>query len=209
MAKSKNGKMVSNLDGVNADLKASFESVLNLEAELKAYELAVSMLNLKKISVRGLKATIEASLEIGSMPTIKPTTAQYFLVSSQVRALSGGVEHSLKDILNTTIQAKRAFGKDFQVKLAEAISFEAFADSVPSQGERANAGRGKGEALVTADAVISFFIGSISELEDITPSDSAQWDKFLKVVGAMTKARANAVAGAKSRHASARVKANA
>jgi hypothetical protein len=191
---SKSGKATSNLDVVNVELKASFEAVLNLEAELSVYEKAVKMLEAGTISVRGLKATIEASMEKGALPTIKPSTAQYFVSSSKVRALEGGKSKALKDVLNVTIQAKRAFGKDFEAKVSEAETFAAFAKSVPSQGERAKAGRKseKPEALVTADAVVSFFIGAITELEDIAPKDAKQWEKFLGIVKSMSQAtRAN------------------
>jgi hypothetical protein len=192
MAKSKNGKVVSNLDGVNAELQASFEAVLNFEAELSVYEKAVKMLEAGAISVRGLKATIEASEAKGSLPTIKPSTAQYFVASSKVRSLEGGKAKALKDVLNVTIQAKRAFGKEFEAKVGEAESFEAFAKSVPSQGERAKAGRKAGEAVVTADSAVSLFIGLMADIEDITPRDSAQWEKFLNLVKKMSEAtRAN------------------
>ena len=71
-------KAVTSADVVNSDLCAQFEAVLNLEAELSVFERAVSMLNAGTISVRGLKATIEKAQEKGALPTIKPSTAQYF-----------------------------------------------------------------------------------------------------------------------------------
>lgn len=202
--KSKNGKVVSSLDVVNVRLQQDFEGVLNLEAEMKVYERAVGMLDSGEISVRGLKATIEAASEKGALPTIKPSTAQYFIASSKVRALEGGKGKALKDVINATIQAKRAFGKEFEAKVEEAGTFAELVRMTPSQGERAKAGRkpSKDEALITADAVVSFFVGSIRELEDLTPRDSKQWETFLGIVKTMSDAhqaskRANHPAGKK------------
>lgn len=176
--KAPKAKAVSSLDVVNADLKVQFESVVNLEAELSVFNKAVSMLNAGTISVRGLKATIEAAQEKGALPTIKPSTAQYFANTAKVRALKGGDSKALKDSLNATIQAKRAFGKDFESKLNEAESFAQFASSIPSQGERAKAGRKVAQKVeaVTADAVISLAFGLWKELDthDIKDIETAQ-----------------------------------
>ncbi len=54
-------KAVTSLDVVNPDLKASFEAVVNLEAEISVYEKAVSMLNAGSISVRGSVDRLTAS----------------------------------------------------------------------------------------------------------------------------------------------------
>lgn len=138
----KNAKVVSSLDVVNVSLKSVFESVVNLDAELSAYEQAVRMLKASEISVRGLVLTIEAANERGALPTIKPSTAQDFLRSSEVRSLAGGKDKPLKDILNATIQARKTWGaKEFDSMLSSG-EFSSFADLVkktPTQGERKNA----------------------------------------------------------------------
>lgn len=189
MAKSKSSKAVSNLDVVNADLKARFEGVVNLEAELAVYEKAVKMLEAGEISVRGLKATIEASMEKGSLPTIKPSTAQYFKLSASVRALAGGKDKPLKDVLNATIQAKRMFGKEAEAKIESAKSFAELVKATPKQGEKAKAKRkAEKSEMFTADAVMNHYIALVADLEDITPSDPEVWTKFLKVVESQRKA---------------------
>lgn len=190
MAKSKSGKAVSNLDVVNVDLKASFEAVVNLEAEVAVYEKAVNMLNAGAISVRGLKATIEAAQEKGALPTIKPSTAQYFVVSSKVRSLEGGKAKALKEVLNVAIQAKRAYGKEIESKIESAKSFSDFAKSIPSQGERAKAKRKSADKsdLFNADAVMAHYIALVADLEDIAPTDPDLWTKFLGVVESQRKA---------------------
>lgn len=192
-ATSKNGKAISSLDVVNIELKGQFESVVNLEAEISVFEVAVRMLNAGTISVRGLKATIESASEKGALPTIKPSTAQYFALAHEVRSLNGGKEKALKTVLNTTIQAKRAFGKETLSKIQGAKSFADFAGSVPSQGERAKAKR-KASAkvdLLTVDAYVSMFMG-VKELESLKVSDVEQWGKFLSLVKTISESnRAN------------------
>ena len=185
----KNGKAVSSLDGVNPALQNRFESVMNLEAEVSAYEEAVKMLKAGTISIRGVKATIEASMEKGSLPTIKPSSAQYFVISEQVRALAGGKEKPLKTVLNVATQAKRAFKKDTEKVISESKTFAEFAGKIPSQGERAKAGR-KTSAPVpvvdSVDAFVSFFLGA-TELTDFKVSNAEQWDKFINLVARISE----------------------
>lgn len=189
MNKGKNGKVSSSLDVINADLLAVFAGVVNgsLVAELVAYEKGVSMLRGGQISVRGLKMTIEEAIESGSLPTIKPSTAQDFLLSAQVRDLEGGKNKSLKDLLNATIQGRKSFGgaKDF-AKRIEAKEWKSFAELVkatPSQGERAKAGRKTSAPVVdSVDAFVSLFMGA-TDLTDFKVSNIEQWDKFINLVG--------------------------
>jgi len=165
---SKVSKAVQSVDVVNADLRASFEAVVNLEAEISVYEKAVSMLNAGSISVRGLKATIEAAQEKGSLPTIKPSTAQYFILSAKVRALSGGKDKALKDVLNATIQAKRAFGKSADEVISGSKSFAELVKATPKQGEKAKAEKATladvKAVLAHADGVVALALKSLREL---------------------------------------------
>jgi hypothetical protein len=187
MTKGKNGKVSSSLDVINADLLAVFAGVVNgsLVAELAAYEKGVSMLRGGQISVRGLKMTIEEAIESGSLPTIKPSTAQDFLLSAQVRDLEGGKNKSLKDLLNATIQGRKSFGgaKDF-AKRIEAKEWKTFAELVkatPSQGERAKAGRKTSPVAVDVDSYVSLFMGA-TECVDFKVSNIEQWEKFINLV---------------------------
>jgi hypothetical protein len=192
MAKSvKASKAVQSIDGINADLKASFEAVVNLEAELAVYEKAVSMLNAGTISVRGLKVTIESANERGALPTIKPSTAQDFLRSSVVRSLAGGKDKSLKDILNATIQARRSFGaKELDTRL-ESGEFKSFAELVkatPKQGEKAKAEKATladvKAVLAHADGVVALALKSLRELsgEEALIKDVASAKALIKVL---------------------------
>lgn len=161
-------KALTSLDVVNPDLKASFEAVVNLDAEIKVYEKAVSMLNAGTISVRGLKATIEAAQEKGALPTIKPSTAQYFVLSSKVRALAGGKDKPLKAILNATIQAKRAFKAEASERIEASASFAELVKATPKQGEKAKAERATladvKAVMATADGVVAFALNALREL---------------------------------------------
>lgn len=184
----KSGKVVSNLDVVNLDLKASFEAVVNLEAEISVYEKAVSMLNSGLISVRGLKATIEASMEKGALPTIKPSTAQYFAISSKVRGLEGAKSKALKEVLNTAIQAKRAFGKEAVEKIESAKTYAELVKSIPSQGERAKVARKSSAPVADVDGFVAFFLG-VRELEGeaLTIKNVENFEKFQACVKMITE----------------------
>ncbi len=181
-------KAVQSVDVVNADLKASFEAVVNLEAEISVYEKAVQMLNAGTISVRGLKATIEAAQEKGALPTIKPSTAQYFALSASVRSLAGGKDKPLKEILNATIQAKRAFKGDTAEKIASAKSFADLVKATPKQGEKAKAEKATladvKAVLATADGVIALALRTLRDLsgEEATVKDVATAKMLIKVL---------------------------
>lgn len=186
----KNGKVVSNLDVVNLDLKASFEAVVNLEAEIAVFEKAVSMINAGSISYRGVKATIEASMEKGALPTIKPSTAQYFVTASKVRSLEGGKSKALKEVLNVAIQAKRAFKRETESRIESAKSYAEFAKSIPSQGERAKAKR-KGsqvEPIADVDGFVALFLG-VRDLEGdaLTVKNVDNFEKFQACVKMITE----------------------
>lgn len=184
---SKSGKAVSSLDAVNVSLVKDFQAVLNFSGEVNVFEKALGMLKAGTISVRGLKATIEQASEAGSLPTIKASHAQYFLQAEQVRALSGGKDKALKDVLNATIQAKREFGKEFDKAIEGATSFADLVAKTPKQGEKAKAGRkaSSTEPLANMDAYISLFLGA-KDLADIRPTNEAQWVEFLAFVKAIS-----------------------
>ena len=100
------------------------------------------MLDEKKVGIRGIKASIEKANEIGALPTIKPSHAQDFLNARDLRAIEGGKDQTLKVLLNLAHQGRKHFnGKDGKMNLGEAIEFAQtfadFAESVPSQGEKA------------------------------------------------------------------------
>jgi hypothetical protein len=143
-----------------------------------------------RLSVRGLKATIEkVENDLGSAPTVKSTTAQYFEDSFKVEALEGGAEAPLKDILNGTIQAVRKLGgrgkngANFDDFLKGVKSFSGFMKKVEALPKKENASAPK-----TADSIMEAYVKAVSELENIAPSDPDIWTKFLAIVDAQRKA---------------------
>lgn len=136
MATTKNSKVTSNLDALNKPLAEALSASLNLKGELAWYDRATVLLTSGKISVRGMKATIEEAEKVGSAPTIRASHAQYLADSVAVRHLEGGHAQPLKAILNATIQAKRAYKKQFSAKVESAQSFAEFASAIPSQAEQ-------------------------------------------------------------------------
>jgi hypothetical protein len=154
--KSKTGTVNSSLDQISDVLVNDFVKIVggSLPAEMKVFEKAVKMLETKKVGYRGIAASIEKANEIGALPTIKPSHAQDFINASEIRALAGGADKSLKVLLNTAIQARKYFnGKDGKMNLAEALefaqTFEELAESIPSQGEQ----KAKRQARTEGDKV--------------------------------------------------------
>lgn len=196
----KTSKAVTSADVVNSDLCAQLEAVINLEAELSVWVKMTAMLEAGTISVRGGKATLEKAEEKGMLPTMRVSQVQYFVPAKKVRSLKGAENKSLKETLNVTIQAKRAYGKEFQAKLDSAETFAQFAKEIPSQGERAKAGRKASAKVdaVTADAVISLAFGLWKELENHEIADMATAEKFAESL-------ARAIAYNRKKHPSQKV----
>ena len=144
-----------------------------------------------RISVRGLKATIlKVETDLGSAPTIKSTTSQYFEDAFKVEALEGADSVPLKDILNATIQATRKLGG----RGKEGVIFDEFLKGVKTfsgftKKVEALPKKEQGEtAPKSANDLMKAYIKAVGELENIAPSDPEVWTKFLKVVESQRKA---------------------
>ena len=197
---------------VNQGLKTQLEAIANLgieerlEAEVVAYEKALVLLDSGALSVRGLKATIEEATDRGSLPTLAPSTAQYFRNSADVRALEGGRAKPLKEVMNVTIQGKRAFGAGFEEALEGSATFADFARKVKGAlATKAEAGRKspKKEAPADIDGVVKAFIEGVHNLEapaSLVVVDSPTWEKFLGMVQTMSQARQGALKHARAKH---------
>lgn len=159
-------KEVRSIDLVNADLVKSLRGTLNEDALAVWFDSACEMLEAQKISVRGLKATIEEA-----DVWLAPSKVQYFKNGAKVRALKGGENQTIKKVLTTTEDAKRAFGDEFEAKLESAKSFADFAKQIPPR-EKQTRGAGTQTAdekavsdLKDIDAGISFLADFIKGLE--------------------------------------------
>ena len=191
----------------NVDLARELASTFDLKGERAWWVKARGIVEAGDISVRGLKATIKLVEESGQCPTLRSSWSQYFEDAFAVEDLEGAQGKTLKDIFSVTIQGTRkAGGRDGFAEVMKGVkSFAQLSkkvEAMPKKEKAQGSEDEKGEALVTADSVVSFFIGAMADIEDITPADSAQWIKFLDLVSRMSKARDHAIKGAKARHAS-------
>jgi hypothetical protein len=127
----------ADINAVNEAYASQFIDFIKkgLSTEIKIWEDMVQQHLAGVISVRGMKATIEAVNETaGALPSIAPTGAQYFADTVKVRALAGGAEVSLKASINVTTQGVRKFGKaEFASKISEAKDFATLAKIVDKQ----------------------------------------------------------------------------
>jgi hypothetical protein len=162
-------KALRSIDLVNESLKAGLISTLDESAQGAWFDKAVKMLEGQQISVRGLKATIESA---EASTWLKPSHVQEFVKASQVRALIGGASIPLKKVITTVQDAKRGFGDEFDTILESSTTFAEFAEQIPARPTKAR-GAGKQtatekdikDALKDADAVITFALGALAELE--------------------------------------------
>ena len=186
-------KEVRSIDLVNESLKAGLISTLDEKAQGAWFDKAVKMLEGQQISVRGLKATIESA---EASTWLKASHVQYFVKASTVRGLVGGASVPLKKVITITQDAKRGLGDQFDEILAGSMSFDDFVAEIPARETKAR-GAGKEtadekalkDALKDADAVITFALGALAELEGdaylVRNLDSAI--KLQSTIGLMVK----------------------
>jgi len=135
MTASKNGKVTSTKDSINASLVSELSAIPagSLSGELIAFERGVSLMSQGVISVRGLKASIIEAEKVGALPTIRSSWAEHFPAVATVRALKGGDKASLRASFAVVVQGKKALKGDGFAKLVEgAEDFQALADAIPA-----------------------------------------------------------------------------
>jgi hypothetical protein len=135
MTASKNGKVTSSKDSINASLVSELSAIPagSLSGELIAFERGVSLMSQGVISVRGLKASIVEAEKVGALPTIRSSWAEHFPAVATVRGLKGGDKASLRQSFAVVIMGKKALKGDGFAKLVEsAEDFQALADSIPA-----------------------------------------------------------------------------
>lgn len=195
-SKAKQDKQASEnpADGVNSELVSKFQSALNFEAELSAYERAVVLLRGGVVSAKGIKLSLEVASAEGSLPTLKPSHAQYFLLSSSVRELEGAKSKSLKDVLNVTIQGKKNFGaQGFPALIASSKSFDELASKIPAQ---VKSGTGTRQDIKSMDDLLVYFVDKARTFDDIQPKNPKAWENFRAMVSAVENSiRANHPSG--------------
>jgi hypothetical protein len=135
MSASKNGKVTSSKDSINASLVSELSAIPagSLSGELIAFERGVSLMAQGVISVRGLKASIVEAEKVGALPTIRSSWAEHFPAVATVRGLKGGDKAPLRQSFAVVIMGKKALKGDGFAKLVEsAEDFQALADSIPA-----------------------------------------------------------------------------
>ena len=102
-----------------------------LGTEIEIYEGFIASRASGALSVRGVKATIEAINVVGALPSIAVTSVQYFEATEAVRQLDGGKEQPLVKVIGVATQGTRKLGKaDFMAKVAEGGSYSKLAKHV-------------------------------------------------------------------------------
>jgi hypothetical protein len=135
MTASKNGKVTSTKDSINASLVQELSAIPagSLSGELVAFGRGVELMAQGVISVRGLKASIVEAEKVGALPTIRSSWAEHFPAVATVRALKGGNEVSLRASFAVVVNGKKALKGDGFAKLVEsAEDFYALADAIPA-----------------------------------------------------------------------------
>jgi hypothetical protein len=176
-------------DMADVQLAQELKGSLDMVAERGFWVKARAKVEAGKLSVRGLKATIQLVEETGSAPTIRSTWAQYFGSAFIVEDLAGGKEETLKEIFSVTIQGcRKSKGKGAFEELAKGSkSFAELARKVANLPDANN-----GESDKSLDALVARFLKGMEKLENIKVGDVDQWLTFCKTVEGINKAqRAN------------------
>ena len=186
-AKAKTSKAVSNFDGVDVELEREFSAIPagSLDAELAVWLKMAGKISAGLLTVKGAKATISKVEEIGALPSVASSSAQYTLQALAVRNLQGGDAQPLKVVINVAVQGMRKLKKDlFAEKIGEAKSFAQFAKVVedapkPTRAESSKeSGAEDEDGEITADSVIALAFGLWVELEDLTIHEIEKAEKF-------------------------------
>jgi hypothetical protein len=187
MTKAKTSKATSNFDAVDVELEREFSAIPagSLDAELAVWLKMAGKISAGLLTVKGAKATIAKVEEIGALPSVASSSAQYTLQALAVRNLSGGENQALKTVINVAVQGMRKLKKDlFAEKMAEAKSFAQFAKVVedapkPTRNESSKTSNATDEdGEITADSIISLAFGLWVELDDLTIHDIEKAEKF-------------------------------
>lgn len=168
-------------DLANASLAQALTSAINEKALHEWFEKSANLMLGKTLSARGWNATVEASnVSVG----FRPTWGAYVLRAFDLQRLAGGREVSVKLLFTTVQDAVRHEeykGEGWERKVKGAKSFADFRAKVPARKSS------NSEDKVAEDFMKSY-INGIGSLDDIAPTDTEVWTKFLAVIEAQRKA---------------------
>lgn len=186
MAKNKETKFE---DMADVALASELKGSLDMVAERGFWVKARAKVESGKLSVRGLKATIQLVEETGQAPTIRSTWAQYFDSAFMVEDLAGGKEETLKEIFAVTIQGcRRLGGKSAFEELAKGSkTFAELAKKVNKLPKKTS-----GDGDTTLSGLVSKFLASLDKLETVKVDNVEEWERFTRFIDGVNKAaRAN------------------
>lgn len=186
MAKNKETKFE---DMADVALASELKGSLDMVAERGFWVKARAKVESGKLSVRGLKATIQLVEETGHAPTIRSTWAQYFGSAFMVEDLAGGKEETLKDIFSVTIQGCRKLGgkSAFEDMAKNSKSFAELSKKVANLPDKNN-----GESDTTLSGLVAKFLKGIEKLENVKVDNVEDWERFTRFIDGVNKAaRAN------------------
>lgn len=174
-SKAKQGKAVTviadDINAVDSLIADQFISFVKdgLSTEVEIWERMVAKHLVGGISVRGMKATLDAVAVVGALPSIASSTAQYFADTVTVRNLDGGKDMPLKAVLNVTVQGVRKLGKaGFAEAVGKASTFSALAKKIEATPAKVKAEGATASpyAIKDLDGVVSFALGAIKAIRE-------------------------------------------
>lgn len=173
-------------DMADVQLANELRGTLDITAERAFWLKARAKVEAGKLSVRGLKATIQLVEETGQAPTIRSSWSQYFGSAFMVEDLEGGKSESLKEIFAVTIQGCRKLGGKgaFEDMAKESKTFSALSKKVANLPDKNN-----GESEKSVDKLVETFLKGIEKLEDVSIKNPDQWMTFCKVIEGLNKAQ--------------------
>lgn len=214
----KAGKVSSSLDNANTALVSSGFDFLKQGTDGEAIWFAdsVALLNAKKISVRGVQASMKEVLakfgEDVQFPSLTETMVQYFLQASALMALEGwkgSPVEAIRLVQSGKRSEKFATAKDFDKALAVAKSAKTLITKAkaPKRAGKSNTPTGTRQASAEAQAAYGHrtIEQGISELVSIFTNRTDHTIKNLKeaerLAGILAQAIANTKAKAKKESA--------
>lgn len=176
-------------DLADVQLASELKGSLDITAERGFWTKARAKVEAGKLSVRGLKATIQLVEETGNAPTIRSSWAQYFGSAFIVEDLAGGKEQTLKEIFSVTIQGNRKLGGKvaFEELANGSKTFAELSKKVANLPDKEN-----GESDTTLSGLVARFLKGVAKLENIKVDNVEDWERFTKFIDGVNKAaRAN------------------
>lgn len=173
-SKAKQGKAITviadDINAVESLIADQFIKFLKegLSTEVEIWERMVAKHLVGGISVRGMKATLDAVAVVGALPSIASSTAQYFADTVTVRNLDGGKDMPLKAVLNVTVQGVRKLGKaGFAEAVGKASTFSALAKKIEATPAKEKVlGATATHSIKDLDGVVSFSLGAIKAIRE-------------------------------------------